>query len=60
MDTLSKARRDNKGAGIGLLLVKSFLEKSGGEIWVESVVGSGSSFYITLPEKDFHIKEIAI
>lgn len=51
IDTLSKARQNNKGAGVGLLLVKSFLEKSGGEIWVESVVGRGSSFYITLPEK---------
>lgn len=49
MVTLSKARKENKGAGIGLLLVKSFLEKNGGEIWVESVEGEGSSFYFTLP-----------
>lgn len=50
MTTLSKVRKDNKGAGIGLLLVKGFLEKNSGEIWVESVEGSGSSFYFTLPE----------
>jgi two-component system CheB/CheR fusion protein len=49
MSTLSKARKDNKGAGIGLLLVKGFLEKNNGEIWVESVEGIGSSFYFTLP-----------
>ena len=49
MKTLSEARKDNKGAGIGLLLVKGFLEKNGGEIWIESVVGVGSSFYFTLP-----------
>ncbi len=49
MNTLSHARKENKGAGIGLLLVKGFLEKNGGEIWVESVEGSGSSFYFTLP-----------
>jgi two-component system CheB/CheR fusion protein len=49
MNILSKARIENKGAGIGLLLVKGFLEKNGGEIWVESVEGSGSSFYFTLP-----------
>ena len=49
MNSLSKARKDNKGAGIGLLLVKGFLEKNGGEIWVESVEGVGSSFYFTLP-----------
>jgi two-component system CheB/CheR fusion protein len=49
MKSLSKAREDDKGAGIGLLLVKGFLEKNGGEIWVESVIGEGSSFYFTLP-----------
>jgi PAS domain S-box-containing protein len=47
--TLSEARKENKGAGIGLLLVKGFLEKNDGEIWVESIEGEGSSFYFTLP-----------
>ncbi|MDI5889397.1 PAS domain-containing sensor histidine kinase [Flavobacterium yafengii] len=55
MSTLSKARKDNKGAGIGLLLVKGFVEKNDGEIWVESVEGIGSSFYFTLPlEEPLH------
>jgi PAS domain S-box-containing protein len=49
--TLTENRKKNKGAGIGLLLVKGFLEKSGGEIWVESVEGEGSSFYFTLPNE---------
>ncbi|NDP28351.1 MAG: PAS domain S-box protein [Flavobacterium sp.] len=53
--TLSQTRKKNKGAGIGLLLVKGFLEKNDGEIWVESIEGEGSSFYFTLPlEKPTH------
>lgn len=53
--TLSAARKENKGAGIGLLLVKGFLEKNDGEIWVESIEGEGSSFYFTLPiEEPLH------
>jgi len=56
--SLSKAREEDKGAGIGLLLVKGFLEKNGGEIWVESIVGEGSSFYFTLPiEKPLSVIE---
>ncbi len=52
MSSLSKTRKEDKGAGIGLLLVKGFLEKNGGEIWVESVEGEGSTFYFTLPENE--------
>jgi len=46
---LVKERKGKEGAGLGLLLVKSFLEKNGGEIWVESKAGVGSSFYFSLP-----------
>jgi two-component system CheB/CheR fusion protein len=49
LSALALARKEDKGAGIGLLLVKGFLERNSGEIWVESVEGEGSSFYFTLP-----------
>lgn len=38
-----------KGSGLGLLLCKEFVEKHGGQIWVESKPGEGSSFTFSLP-----------
>jgi signal transduction histidine kinase len=39
-----------KGTGLGLLLCKELVEKHGGRLCVDSVVGQGTSFHFTLPK----------
>ncbi|MEJ7646805.1 MAG: tetratricopeptide repeat-containing sensor histidine kinase [Chryseolinea sp.] len=40
--------QQEKGAGIGLLLTKEFIEKNGGAIWATSEFGKGSTFTFTV------------
>jgi two-component system, NarL family, sensor histidine kinase BarA len=45
----SSSTREYGGTGLGLTLVKSYVEAHGGKVWVDSELGRGSCFTITLP-----------
>jgi CheY-like chemotaxis protein len=47
-----------QGAGLGLSISKAYVEMLNGKIWVESVEGTGSTFYFTLPYNALPVKEI--
>ena len=45
----TRGTADENGTGLGLILCKEFINRIGGDIWVDSVFGEGSIFKFTLP-----------
>ncbi|MEJ5245662.1 MAG: PAS domain S-box protein [Bacteroidota bacterium] len=45
----TKGTANEKGSGLGLIIVKEFVEKQNGEIWIESKAGVGTTVYFSLP-----------
>lgn len=44
--------RQESGSGLGLFISKHLVEAQGGQMWVQSEEGKGSTFSFTLPEAD--------
>jgi PAS domain S-box-containing protein len=49
-------RDEYESTGIGLTVVKKIVELNGGSIWVESIVGQGSTFSFTMPKSKCEVK----
>ena len=42
---------DQSGSGLGLAIVKSIAERHGGQVWFESQLGKGSTFFLQIPQQ---------
>ena len=50
-DAFYRVPGTEKGSGLGLSIAKTIVNAHGGDIWVESAPGKGSTFSFTLPQR---------
>jgi PAS domain S-box-containing protein len=55
----SSSTRQHGGVGIGLSLCKGLVNALGGQIWVESAIGKGSTFHFSIPFSPVERKRLA-
>jgi signal transduction histidine kinase len=51
VNTKREGTEGEYSTGMGLILCKDFIKMNGGELWVESEEGKGTTFYFTVPSK---------
>lgn len=51
------AKQKEEGTGLGLYIVKSIIDNSGGKVWFDSEENEGSTFYVEFPVEGMRKKE---